>query len=171
MYLAHLGCQMQFSLLLIAAVPCCLSRHVAGMWSAERGQDLMSAQVWCSCLLWTHFWYKPVIPGFLFCKQGQWFSNPPLIGAWVLSHFICVQLFVTPRTVAHQAPLSMGFSRQECWSGLPCPSPGALPDPGIESTSTASPALAGRFFITEAPGKPGQISYLPVNEWSRIIKQ
>ena len=51
MCLVHLGCQMQFSLLLIA-VPCCLSRHVAGMWSAERWQDRMSAQV-CGCLLWT----------------------------------------------------------------------------------------------------------------------
>ena len=50
----------------------------------------------------------------------------------------CVWLFVTPWTVAHQAPLSMGFSRQEYWSGLPFPSPGDLPDPGIE---TGSPAL------------------------------
>ena len=45
----------------------------------------------------------------------------------------CIQLFVTPWTVVHQAPLSMGFSRQEYWSGLPFPSPGDLPDPGIES--------------------------------------
>ena len=55
----------------------------------------------------------------------------------------CVQLFATPCTVAHQAPLSMGFSRQEYWSGLPLPSPGDLPDPGIE---TRSPAIAGRRF-------------------------
>ena len=47
----------------------------------------------------------------------------------------CVQLFVTPETVAHQAPLSMGFSRQEYWRGLPCPSPGDLPNPGIEPRS------------------------------------
>ena len=46
-----------------------------------------------------------------------------------------VQLFVTPCTVAHLAPLSMGFSRQEYWSGLPCPPSGDLPDPGIEPTS------------------------------------
>ena len=45
----------------------------------------------------------------------------------------CIQLFVTPWTVVHQAPLSMGFSRHEYWSGLPFPSPGDLPDPGIES--------------------------------------
>ena len=61
---------------------------------------------------------------------------------------------LTPRTVAHQAPLSMGFSRQECWSGLPFPLPGDLPDPGIELVSPSSPALAGRFFTTEPPGKP-----------------
>ena len=48
-----------------------------------------------------------------------------------------VRLFATPWTVAYQAPLSMGFSRQECWSGLPFPSPGDLPDPGIESGSSA----------------------------------
>ena len=63
----------------------------------------------------------------------------------VLSH---VQLFATPWTVAHQAPLSMGFSRQEYWSGLLCPLPGDLPDPGIEPMSFMSPALAGRFFTT-----------------------
>ena len=57
----------------------------------------------------------------------------------------------TPRTVAHQAPLPMGLSRQEHWSRLPCPPPGDLPDPGIEP---ASPALAGRFFTTELPRKP-----------------
>ena len=54
------------------------------------------------------------------------------------------QLFVTPWTVAHQAPLSVGFSRQEYWSGLPFPSPEDLPDPGIEPMS---PALAGGFFF------------------------
>ena len=59
-----------------------------------------------------------------------------------------VQLFVTPSTVARLAPLSMGFSRQEYWSGLPFPSP------GIEPTSLLSPALAGIFFTTELPGKP-----------------
>ena len=72
---------------------------------------------------------------------------------------ICCSLFscsvvsdsVTPRTVARQAPLSMGFSRQEYWSALPCPPPGDLPDPGIEPTS--SPQTGG-FFATESPGKP-----------------
>ena len=66
----------------------------------------------------------------------------------VLSHFSCIQLFATLWIVAHQAPLSMGFSRQEYWTGLPCPSPGGLPNPGIGSS------LAGGFFAPEPPGKP-----------------
>ena len=64
-----------------------------------------------------------------------------------------VQLFVAPETVAHQAPLSMEFSRQEYWCGLPLPAPGDLPDPGIELPSLASPPLAGRLFTTVPPGK------------------
>ena len=59
-------------------------------------------------------------------------------------------LFATPWTVAHQAPLSMGFSRQEYWSGLPFPSPGDLPDPGIEPRS---PALQADPLTSEPPGK------------------
>ena len=58
-------------------------------------------------------------------------------------------------TAAHQTPLSMGFSRQEYWSGLPFPSPGGLPDPGIEPASLTSAALAGGFFTTWKGGKPG----------------
>ena len=66
----------------------------------------------------------------------------------VLSRFSHVRLFETPWTKAHQAPLYMGFSSQEYWSGLPCPSAGELPDPGIEPTSLTFPALAGVFFTT-----------------------
>ena len=61
-----------------------------------------------------------------------------------------VRLFVTPWTVAYQAALSMGFSRQECWSGLPFPSPGDLPDPGIEP---GFPALEADALTSEPPGK------------------
>ena len=61
-----------------------------------------------------------------------------------------VRLFATLWTIAHQAPLSMGFSRQECWSGLPGPPPGDLPDSGIEPTSLMSPALAGGFLTASA---------------------
>ena len=53
-------------------------------------------------------------------------------------------------TIAHQAPLSMGFSRQEFWSGSLCPPPGDLPDPGIEPASSVAPALTSGFFITSA---------------------
>ena len=71
--------------------------------------------------------------------------------ACVLSHFSGIQFCATLWTVACQAPLSVGFSRQEYWSGLPCPPPPAdIPDPGIKPTSLMSPELAGRFFTTAA---------------------
>ena len=63
----------------------------------------------------------------------------------------CVQLFATPWTTAHQAPLSVSFSRQGCWSGLPFPSPGDLPNPGIEP---GSPALQADSLPTNIQGKP-----------------
>ena len=69
----------------------------------------------------------------------------------MLSH---VQPFVTPWTVAHKAPLSMEFSRQEYWLGLPLPTPGDLSNPEIELMSLASLALVGRFFTTVPPGNP-----------------
>ena len=61
-----------------------------------------------------------------------------------------VQFFATLWTVIHQAPLSMGFSRQEYWSGSPCPPPADLSDPGIKPAFLKSPALAGNFFTTSA---------------------
>ena len=66
----------------------------------------------------------------------------------MLIRFSCVRLFATPWTVAHQAPVSMGFSKQEYWSGLPFPLLGDLPNLVMEPTSPGSPALAGRFFTT-----------------------
>ena len=66
---------------------------------------------------------------------------------FILSH---VRLFFTPWTAAHQAPLSMGCSRQEYWSGLPCSPPGDLPNPGIKPITFMSPALAGGFFTSSA---------------------
>ena len=68
----------------------------------------------------------------------------------MLSCFSPVPLFATLWTVAHQASLSLGFPRQEYWSGLPFPTPGALPDPGIKLSSLEPPALAGEFFTTGA---------------------
>ena len=81
---------------------------------------------------------------------------PPLLFSLYLPVAACLTTqscptLCDPWTIACQAPLSTGFCRQEYWSRLPFPSPGDLPDPGIEP---ASPALAGRFFTTEPPGKP-----------------
>ena len=77
---------------------------------------------------------------------------------FLLFFYMCVCISLSVRSnsvilwaVAHRAPLSMGFSRHEYWRGLPLPSPGDLPDPGIK---LMSPALTGRFFTTEPPGKP-----------------
>ena len=70
---------------------------------------------------------------------------------------VCAQSYPTLGTlwtIARQAPLSMGFSRQEYWSGLPFPSPGDLPDPRIEPESLVSPVLAGGFFTSAPPEKP-----------------
>ena len=77
--------------------------------------------------------------------------NPYQIVIVIQSLKSCVRLFATLWIVAHQAPLSMGFPRQECWSELPFPFPGDLSDPGIEPKSTA---LEGGFFTTEPPRKP-----------------
>ena len=74
-----------------------------------------------------------------------------LITTFALSHFSRVQLFATPWTVVHQAFLSMGFSRQEYWRGLPFPPPGDLPDPASPAMSLV---LLGGFFATEPLGEP-----------------
>ena len=82
-----------------------------------------------------------------------------LYNLWIINNFnaqllSCVWVFATPWTVARQAPLSMGLSWQEYWSGLPFPPPGDLSDPGTESSSPTVPALTGVFSITKPPGKP-----------------
>ena len=71
---------------------------------------------------------------------------------------------VTPRTAARQVPLSMEFSRQEHWSGLPFPPPGDLPHPGIQRSSLVSPEPAGKFFTTELLGSPSIAPRLDRNE-------
>ena len=130
-------------------------------WDLYRKESRLS---WCrihlpmwelhfSLLLWIHICYE---------------SNPQKYHpACVLSHFIHFQLFATLWTVAHQAPLSMGFSRQEYLSRWPCPPSGNFPDSGIEPACLTSPAPSGRFFTT---GKPEycstelsyrQVYYLP----------
>ena len=84
----------------------------------------------------------------------------------MLSRFSRVQLFVTPWTVAYQVTLSVGFSRQEYWSGLSCSPPGDLLDPGIKPGSLTSPALAGGFFtpnITDALYSKSNNLFQPVS--------
>ena len=95
--------------------------------------------------------------------------------ACVLSCFSGVRLCATPWTVDCQALLSMGFSRQEYWRGLPDPPPpGDLPDPGIESTSLVFPALAGGFFTTVHLGNsyihmyPLPLGFLPIQVTTRL---
>ena len=89
------------------------------------------------CLWLLHLVWQSLDPSILLC-------------ACVLSCFSCVWLFVTLWTPAYQASLVKKFSREEYWSGLPCPRPGDLPDPGIEPVSLRSPAVAGGFFTTSA---------------------
>ena len=115
------------------------------------------------------------------CEHPSWhiqMPQNPCMCACTLSHFSHVRLFVTLWTVAYQAPLSMGFSRQECWSGLPRPPPGDLPDLRLEPASLTSPALAAGFFTTsatwEAPTTPlpmhitiYQLSFRPRSAYPR----
>ena len=75
----------------------------------------------------------------------------------------CVRLFVTPRNVAHQAPQSMEFSRQEYWSRVPFPTPGDLPNPGIKPRS---PALQADSLLTEPPEKPKLIDFIKIKNCS-----
>ena len=82
-----------------------------------------------------------------------------MLSLGVLSH---VQLFAVPWTIAHQAPLSVGFARQQYWSGVPFPSPGDPPDPGIELTPLKSPALAGGFFTPSTIWEAPSLACLPV---------
>ena len=100
-------------------------------------------------------------PGFgVFISQSR--INYQLFNQLYIEHILCLKwsevkslsrvwLFATPWTIAHQAPLSMGFSRQEYWNGLPFPSPGNLPNPGIEPRS---PTLQADALTSELPGKP-----------------
>ena len=89
----------------------------------------------------------PELPRIYFCFTNRDFAHF-CINACMLSCFRNVRLIVILWTIAHQASLSLGFSRQEYWSGLPCPPPGDLPNPGTEPVTLLSPALPGRFFTT-----------------------
>ena len=115
----------------------------------------LSHQCSCSCCEPQHNFAslgKPPVLG----KNGLWTFCGPCgdVHACVLSRFSCVWLFVTLWTVAHQAPLSMGFYRQEYWSGLPYPPPGDLLDQGIEPVSLNPLASQAGPLPLAPPGKP-----------------
>ena len=114
-------------------------------------------QVFCRCIIsFTVFlsWLK-VYRKLLFHYLSILFRATPLQVSekwkWTDTMLSRVRLFATPWTVAHQAPPPIGFSRQEYWSGLPFPSPGDLPDPGIKPRF---PALQADALTSEPPGKP-----------------
>ena len=94
-------------------------------------------------------------------------ERPQLEVKWSL--LSCVRLFVTSWTVAHQAPLSMGFHRQEYQSGLPLPTLGDLPDPGIELVSLTFPVLAGRFLPAAPPGKQRRDKQCSNGRWKILM--
>ena len=109
----------------------------------------------------------PETPSFLHWQESPWLCIKHLSSTnfcnrdvCALSHFSCVWFFATPWTTARQAPPSMGFSRQEYWSGWPCPPSGDLPNPGIEPASLMSPALTGRFFTTGTTWEAHGSSYM-----------
>ena len=85
----------------------------------------------------------------------------------MLSLFSGVQLFATQQTVAQQVPLSMGFSRREYWSGLPCPPPGDVPNPGIEPVSLKSVHWQASSLPLVPPGKPS-VTLKEINQVSSV---
>ena len=94
-----------------------------------------------------------------FERTDSHFEKAPLWIKYLLlfTHSVVSNSFATAWMVTCRAPLSIGFPRQEYWTGLPFPSPGDLPNPRIEPASLVSPALAGIFFTTQSPGKPSHM--------------
>ena len=128
-----------------------MSQVLSTVWYMELGCfkvlevfDVVKSAQWAlsPVAMWSS---KVTLAVVVFCQ-----SSPSLLGVCMLSRFSHVRLFETPWTVAHQAPLSMGCSRQEYWSGLPFPSPGDLSNPGIEP---GPPALQADALPSEPSGK------------------
>ena len=116
-----------------------LSKGLSGVFSSTTNHSLKATILWRSAFFMVQFSQEYV-------TTGKTISSVQLLSR--------VRLFATPwQTVACQAPLSMEFPRQECWSGFPCPSPGDLSDPGIQSSSPAAPEL--------------QADSLPLSHWGR----
>ena len=121
-----------------------LSNQVVGFWVPR---------CWQSDKL---IWRLPRLPSFQSHSSFPDRLKPDIciVCACMLSSFSHVELFVTPRTVACQTPLSVGFFRQEYWRGLPWAPPGNLPDPGIKPGSLMSPVLSSGFFTASASWEP-----------------
>ena len=83
------------------------------------------------------------------CGKHLHFILSPWGRGWWFSHWVVSNSFATPRTITHQAPLSMGFPWQDYWSGLPFPSPGDLPNPGIQAVCRQTPMLQVNSLLTE----------------------
>ena len=117
------------------------------------------------------FWLKSVVIFVLHAKLSLYIYICIYLYACMLSHFSCVQLFVTLWTVAHQAPLSMGFSRSEYWSELPCPPPCYLPASGIEPKSPVAPTLQADSLSLSHQGSPCVYIYIYIYiyTWIHII--
>ena len=96
--------------------------------------------------------------------EMQWKQSFSTLLVYMLSCLSHFPLFVTLWTVAHQVPLSMGFSRQESWSELPCPPPGDLPDSGTEPLFLMPPILVGGLLPLVPPGKSLCLFYVSANE-------
>ena len=108
-------------------------------------------------------WSRAFVHASSFHAQNNTLSHFLLLSVCVLSGWSRVQLYAVPWTVAPQAPLPMGFSRQEHQSGVPFPPLEVLPDPGMETVATAPPALASGFFITRAPWEALLSAYTGAN--------
>ena len=122
------------------------------------------------------FWAIPITCCQIYSFFGKIFMEFYWMPGNVLGFYVCVLsrfshfwLFVTPPTIAHQAPLSMGCSRQKYWSGLPCPSPGGLPNPAIEPASLTSPELTGRFFTTGATWEALSFYEISINRTKFLV--
>ena len=140
--------------------PWCWERLKTGGEGDDRGWDGWMASptqwtwVWASSGRWWRTG-KPGVPRSM-GSQRVWheWSAEQQHDHYSTQSLSCVRFFATLWTVACQAPLCMGFPRQEYWSGLPCPPPGHLSDSGIKPKCPEAPTLAGRFFTTEPPEKP-----------------
>ena len=117
-------------------------------WLPQRSNPVRSCRFSCSPYLAFIWGTQAIALAISMCMH--------MVGECVLNHYSCVWLFVALWTVAHQAPLSMGFSRQEHWNGLPCPPPGGSSGP----MSPAPPALADGFFTTSATWEVPISTYL-----------